>query len=214
MNINFHILKASGRLTPYIENINKICIETKEKVIAKLPFLDNVDVVVVDSPYYTISEIGIGGYARSQNFIEVSLNPDFPNFQQAVNQHLSGQLSHEFHHAIRMQTIGYGETLLEAMATEGLADHFAYEIIGTKYFHPWNKALTSKQIKTLLKRATEEYHNKTFNHSAWFFGSEEKRIPRWTAYTLGFNLVENYLKTHPTMKASTLYKTKAEEFLL
>lgn len=135
MNINFYILKASGRLSPYIETINEICNETKEKVTAKMP-INDVDVVIADNPYYVIPETGVGGYAKYKNYIEISIDPKFKNIEAVFSQNIKSTLTHEFHHAIRMQTIGYGEKLLEEIISEGLADHFDDELNKNKSFHP------------------------------------------------------------------------------
>ena len=121
-------------------------------------------------------------------------------------------LAHECHHAARWQTVGYGETLFEGIISEGLADHFAQEITERKDLHLWDRALKSKQIKEWLTKAKKEFDNKKYSQYDWFFGSKERGIPKWTAYSLGFYLVDNYLKKHLDMKASTLYKTKAGEF--
>jgi uncharacterized protein YjaZ len=44
-----------------------------------------------------------------------------------------------------------------------------------------------------------------------FGRSGENPIPAWTGYSLGWTIVENYLKDHPEAKASSLVFTPAEE---
>jgi uncharacterized protein YjaZ len=44
------------------------------------------------------------------------------------------------------------------------------------------------------EKAKSEFSSKEYNHSVWFFGSNEDSIPRWAAYSLGFRIVEDYLK--------------------
>ena len=210
MGINFHILKASGRLKPYIKDIKKVCKEAERKIFAEIP-LSNVDVVIADDPYEVIPEIGIGAYTRTPNLITIYIDPEFPNFNN-FHLELMDIFAHELHHAARWQTVGYGKTLFEAIITEGLADHFANEVTERKDLHLWDKALNPQQIKDWLIKAEKEFYNKEYSHSDWFFGSKARGIPKWTAYSLGFYLVGNYLKKYPQMKASTLYKTKAEKF--
>lgn len=212
MNINLHILKATRKLNPYIADIENIFSEAEKKITNVLP-VKNVDIVIVDNPYQTIPEIGIGGHTHSPNYIIVSLDPDFPNFNNTLQKELFDTLAHELHHAARWQTIGYGELLLEAMVSEGLADHFAIEVTKRKDMYPWDKALNEEQSNILAKKAKKEYANKNYDHNVWFFGSKEKGIPRWTAYTLGFQLVDNYLKNHQNTKASILYSIEAKEFI-
>lgn len=212
-NINLHILNASGKLTPYVKEIEDMFNEAVIRIIKKIP-VSNVDVVIVDNPFSVIPEIGIGGHAMSANYVVVSLDHEFNNFKKTLKLNLVDTLAHELCHAVRWQTIEYPyNSLLEALITEGLADHFANEITKEKNLQPWDKALIPEQVKMLLKKAKEEYFNKNYIHHEWFFGSKEKGIPRWTGYTLGFNLVAEYLKKNPNKKASQLYALKAEEFI-
>ena len=54
-------------------------------------------------------------------------------------------------------------------------------------------------MSALLERATVEFDNDSYNHAAWFFGSEALGLPRWAGYKLGFQLVQKYLnETHRT----------------
>ena len=212
MGLNFHILRASGRLEPYIKDIEKACRGAERKIIAKIP-ISNVDVVIADNPYMAIAEIGIGGHTYTPNFIIVSLDTEFADLKKNLQLELLDTFAHECHHAVRWQTEGYGETLFEGIISEGLADHFANEITERKDLHLWDKALKSQQIKEWLTKAEKEFDNKKYSQYDWFFGSKERGIPKWTAYSLGFYLVGNYLKKHPLMAPSTLYKIKAKEFM-
>jgi uncharacterized protein YjaZ len=93
--------------------------------------------------------------------------------------------------------------LLDALVSEGLADHFSVEVTGEDA-PPWAVALTHEQLAAMSARAREEYDNSRYDHRAWFFGSEESAIPRWTGYSLGFQLMGDYLERHPTTRASAL----------
>ena len=135
MNLNLYILKATGRLNPYIKDIENIS-EAERKITKVLP-VKNVDIVVVDNPDYTIPETGIGGNTYSPDYLVVSLDPTFVNFKNVLQTELLDTFAHELHHAARWQTVGYGETLLETMISEGLADHFEIEITKKKNIHPW-----------------------------------------------------------------------------
>jgi len=212
-NINLYILNASGKLIPYVKEIEDAFNEAVIKIIKKIP-VSNVDVVVVDNPLSVIPEIGIGGHAMSANYVVVSLDHEFNNLKKTLKLNLVDTLAHELCHAVRWQAIGYPyNNLLEALITEGLADHFANEITKTKNLQPWDKALISEQVKIFLKKVKGEYFNKNYIHHEWFFGSEKKGIPRWTGYTIGFNLVGEYLKKNPDKKPSQLHDLPAEKFI-
>lgn len=160
-----------------------------------------------------IPEIGVGGYAPDANTVFISLDPDFSEFENTITNELSRILTHELHHVLRLKNHVYGETLLEVLIAEGLADHFDVEVNEVAP-HPWCTALSEDQIGTLLVKARKEFDSKKYDHDVWFFGSEEKSIPKWTGYSLGYKLVDDYLQKNNDKKPSTLYKLKAEEFIL
>jgi uncharacterized protein YjaZ len=66
-----------------------------------------------------------------------------------------------------------------------------------------------------ILRIEHESLNAEFNEKyfiPWMFGrSGDSPIPAWTGYTLGWTIVENYLKAHPDASASSLVFTSAEE---
>lgn len=210
-NINLHLLNASGSFTSYKAEIEENFNKAINQITQKLPVTD-VDVVISDSPRHVIPEIGIGGYAPNAHLIFISLDPKFPEFDKTITKELKRTLAHELHHTMRWRNPGYGTTLLEALVTEGLADHFDIEVFGEKP-EPWCTALDKEQIKIYMKKAHKEFHNKRYAHGAWFFGSKEKGIPRWTGYTLGFALVGEYLQRNPDKKPSELYHINANEFV-
>lgn len=207
--INLHILNATGSLTPYLKTIEEIFEKTKTLIEKELP-LKNTDVIIVDNKDMTIPEIGVGGHTYGPHLVVISLNSKFKEFEKSLKK-IPESIAHEFHHASRWQTVGYGETLLEALITEGLADHFNLSITHEKP-RPWSKALDKKQIDTLLQKAKKEFNSKEYSHTKWFF-DKTGEIPYWTGYSLGYYLVERYLKSHPNETAASLYNTKAQEFV-
>jgi uncharacterized protein YjaZ len=211
MNINLHLLNASGSLDDFAEHIKNTFDQTIKTISEKVKISD-IDIVIYDHPYGAIPEIGIGGYAPSANLIFISLNPKFPDLSKSLNQELKSTLAHEIHHCLRWQKPGYGNTLLEALISEGLADHFDLEINGSNP-RLWMTALDQNQISVLLEKAKTEFSNDVYDHNAWFFGSEEKDIPRWTGYSLGFKIVSDYLEKNKDKKPSSLYNTTSEEII-
>lgn len=209
MSYNLVLLKNSGNLNQFIDQIEtefKNSIQKIEKIFPN----QKIDIVVYDNPFGTIPEYGIGGYTPYHHLIFISLDPNFPNLKKTISEQFSRTLAHEIHHAVRTKYVGYGNNLLEALVSEGLADHFDLEI-NQKKSQLWNTALNEKQLIKFEKLATKEYFNKNYNHDNWFFGS--KNIPKWTGYTLGFELVKNFLQKHPDQKPSTLFSTQAEDFI-
>lgn len=213
MSIKTHTLSASKDIRPYSEELKSIAEGTIVSVEKLLPIKD-VDIIFYDNPGATIDEIGgIGGFTPNENVVFISLNPHHVGFKNALDDELSFTLAHELHHTIRWQKQVEGDTLLEALVFEGLADHFAIEATGRSKPSPWSHALTPEQKKVFLKKAAEEWNKPTYNHNLWFFGSEPDTIPRWAGYTLGYDLVTAYLRKNPRSSASKLVFADASIFL-
>lgn len=210
-DINIFVLEGSKRILPYKDLIVKTATKAVDLIFKRIPISD-VDVVFYDNPRGVIPEIGMGGQARTSNVIFITLDPNFNNFEKVVENETLGTLAHEFHHTLRGRNLGHSTTLLEALVSEGLAEHFEQEITQAP-LRPWCKALTKAELQKFGKIAEKEFNNKYYDHGAWFYGSKKKGIPRWTGYTLGYEIVGRYLKVHPNKKASNLYVIKAEEFV-
>jgi uncharacterized protein YjaZ len=211
MSINIHTLSGSKELKPFVMALKSVT-KSVEILIKKLIPLNDIDVVFYVNPEATIKETGIGGYTPVANTVFISLDSKHPKFREGIKKELPYQLAHEINHAIRFRTPILKETLFEAMISEGLADHFAMEVTGRKNPPAWSTALTAKHKKELLKKASKEWNNSTYDHNAWFYGSIVKKIPRWTAYTLGYDLVTAYLQKHPKILASKIISAKSSVF--
>jgi hypothetical protein len=211
MNILLQVLNAANDLDTFLEVIEDNFPLAVEKITARIPVTE-ADVVVANNPQGAIPEIGIGGRTLNSHLVFVSIDVKFPNLKDFLPIRLERTLAHEFHHCMRLNTIGYGKTLLEALISEGLADHFVVEIMG-KEPNPWSTALAPDQLRIYLERAKAEFMNEKYNHQSWFFGRGNTDIPRWAGYALGFHLVKEYLTKHPDKKPSQLYSMKAEEFI-
>lgn len=211
MPIQFHTLKQAHKLNPHTTLINQVSNLAVKEVATKIP-IKNVDIVFYANPSAAIPELGIGGYAATPYTIFISLDPSNKNLKQNIKSYLPGTIAHELYHCIRGQSLpSRKHNLLEAMITEGLSDLFAIESTHNRPY-PWDTALTPTQLKNLLAKAKRECFRQKYNHHDWFFGSKSRKIPRWTGYTLGYNLVKQYLEEHPKTKPSTLYNQPAREF--
>ncbi len=202
-------MKASGRLAKIETELTSAFNEVAEKVSSKLS-LPEVDVMMADNPNNVIPETGVGGFAINANLLYVNIDTDSLHFQSHLRQEIVSTITHELHHCTRIHSIGYGKTLLEAMVSEGLADHFDIELNGYAP-NPWSVALTDEEINTFFEKASLEFRKESYDHAAWFFGSEERGIPRWAGYSLGFELVGNYMKK-TGKSAADLVKAPASLF--
>lgn len=208
--VYLHLADATRKLKPYTPLIESTFNGAVAKICAALPVSD-VDVVIYNSPH-VIKEVGMLGRCYSPNFVLINVDPELPNLEDVIRGELASTLAHELHHCARWSEVGYGLTLIEAMISEGLADHFDLDVTG-KTPRPWDTALSPRQISKYLKRAQRDFNNREYDHSAWFFGRGGTDIPRWTGYSLGFHLVGEYLRKHPDKKPSQLYNQETQEFI-
>lgn len=150
---------------------------------------------------------GVGGRTRDGSEIELGIDPSLPG--DTVAARLPSIVAHELHHVARFRGPGYGNTLLQAMVSEGLADQYALELFGES-LPPWVTALSESEISTWIDRARPEFDSTSYSHSQWFFGTGS--IPRWTGYTLGFRLVSDYLAANPGATAASVVNLAGDAF--
>jgi len=211
-----HYLNSSEKLSSFIDPIEKEVKKIIKRVEKELP-LSNIDIVFFD--YQDINSwagvdknTGIGGFTGSANVVQISLDTGFKTLNESIEIELFPTLAHELHHAVRWKNPGYGNTLFEALATEGLAAHFEENVSGIRKDY-WYRKLDEKELRKHLSRAKAEFNNKEYSHSDWFFGSKEKRIPSHTGYSIGYYLVNEYLSNNPKQTSATLVNSPSSLFL-
>ena len=102
-------------------------------------------------------------------------------------------MSHRLHdEALREYDIRgvYGRTLGEALVSEGLAGRFVGHVLGTLP-EPWDIAFDDDMLASQAPSAAE-LAGRNHEHGAWFFGIGGRK-PRWLGYTLGFQIVGDWL---------------------
>ncbi|MCZ8279252.1 MAG: DUF2268 domain-containing putative Zn-dependent protease [Acetobacteraceae bacterium] len=111
---------------------------------------------------------------------------------------------------MRNAAIGYGETLGEALVSEGLAGRFVEQLFGTAP-EPWENAMDEATLRAHLPDeallASSDY-----NHADWFY-CRNGRLPCWLGYTLGYRIVGDWLATAPAPDAATWVGVPAKAVL-
>jgi uncharacterized protein YjaZ len=190
-----------------VKNI-KLGIDSTSKIID----VENVEFRVMVFPERTIPRLGMSGAAPDDKHIYILLDSNHPRLNEAINVHIIQTIPHEYHHTLRYRTVGYGRNLFESMISEGLACHFAMQVC--KIDTPeYCKALSAEQFKEWKEKAEKMWFNSNFDHLEWFVGLKGT-IPKNAGYTIGFRMVNDYLRKHPGETAASLYKTPADSFLV
>lgn len=198
-----------GKLKALEPAIRELLTATLAKVQPALE-LTGVTIVVSSDASGTIPGYGVGGFTPNGTTVQIYIDPAYPEIARLLREHLPPLAAHELHHARRWQGPGYGKTLLEALVSEGLADHFAIELLGVPV-PPWSDALPRTETAHYLELAQTEFDSVKYGHPRWFFGAGPG-LPRWTGYTLGFRLVETYQAAHGGASAAQLVNTRASAF--
>ncbi len=189
--------------------IEQIVHETLAQVRSLMP-LDGFTLIAGVGTANVIPEIGIGGRADAGT-VWMAFDPSSAAWPASLDTELAPLLAHEMHHVVRSRTAGYGDTLLEAMISEGLADQFAIELTGIS--PPlWSVALTPQELATWSANARPEWHSTSYNHAGWFFGTAPP-IPRWAGYSIGFELTRQFLDANPGRLPSGLFAEPATSFI-
>ena len=178
--------------------------------INKVLPIDNLQIRILDNSNLVIPEIGMGGFNPNPNEVIIAIDAAYESIDSSLEVNLIPQLAHEIHHAKRRRSVGYGNTLLEAMVSEGLADHFSIELVGIDP-PPWSVALQNQALQEWTQKASISWNEPSYDHDSWFYGTGTN-IPRWAGYAIGFELVRIYLSEHPGIHPSALWDAPATAF--
>ncbi len=185
-----HWLEAEGTLQPWRKAIEEEIAAAREGV-AGLVAPPRLDILVQCLPGRVIPETGTGGRAFRSTLLSLEFDPGNANLPASLaSQAVRRMVVHEVHHCLRMAALGYGETLGEALVSEGLAGHFVRAVCGSAP-ELWECALDDAALRANHPSAAE-LASKDYGHDAWFYG-EGGRYPRWLGYTLGYRTVGTWL---------------------
>jgi uncharacterized protein YjaZ len=203
------IVDPTGRFganTARIDTLARATIRLAENALA----VTGVIITITPDASRAIPGYGVGGHSSDANTVQIFIDAAFPGIDTLLAHRLPPLVAHEMHHAKRWSNPGYGSSLLEAMVSEGLADHFAQELLGTE-IRPWSNSFPDDQTAALLTRAQPEFDSRSYNHARWFFNVDSS-LPPWTGYTIGYRLVRAYILAHPGSSAVGLVTTPANAF--
>jgi len=202
-NWHLHFINARGQLAGLRQSV-VACLQGSEALCTQATRALPLDIVISSHPLAPAFE-GVSGMAPQPGIIYLTLDPAVSDLRPALQR----TILHEFHHALRWESVGYGNTLFEATITEGLAGHFVHELLGTPP-EPWECAFPTAELQPYIAAFEQDALNPDYNHAKWFFGASD--LPNWLGYSLGFQMVEKFLMEHPKLKPSALVDHPAHHF--
>lgn len=196
MNLNFHIAKS-------IKHGNEITslIKTAAQNISGVFPLKNIDVVVVSGK----TPLGVTGNSFYEDTVMIIADQRYS--WNKLKKNVQPTFLHELHHLGRIEAVGYGKTLEEAVITEGLAIAMEEEVGGD--ILQWKKFRNRKEYLSVYRVFQKERKNRKYDHDKWFFG---KNFPKWAGYRLGYIFASLYCKK-TDKKSSALFAIPAKDIL-
>lgn len=204
------VIENQPELDPFRSSITQLVTEANSAIQQLMP-IDHVTIRVASNPQGSIPEIGIGGFNPNANEVLISIDSGFNNLEASLEAELPAMIAHEMNHAKRRRSVGYGNTLSQALISEGLADHFSVEVTGISPPR-WSVAVQGQELQDLIGTASQTWNESSYGHPKWFFGTTNE-VPRWAGYSMGYKLVNDYLENHPNTQPSDLVDEPAESFL-
>ncbi|SFD84232.1 DUF2268 domain-containing protein [Paracidovorax konjaci] len=206
-----HLLNAGNELGTHADALRTALAPVAASVPPRLP-LQGVDVLVYHDPASTIPELGAGGYTPSAHRVFLPIDVRRHEADPVAFGHaLRGLLAHELHHCARWAGPGYGNTLGEALVSEGLACLFESEWgVGGPPFYA--RSLSPAQIETFSALARTHWDRTDHGHAQWFFGTQPDTLPRHAGYALGYAMAVRHAR-RTGLSASQLVHVPARAFL-
>jgi uncharacterized protein YjaZ len=206
---SYHLLNARDALTPVADHLLTALAEASARLhLTGQPEI-RLDIVVSAATHPQPPELAVSGASYVPGRIEIWIDMSRPTNPAGLRHELQKTFYHEYHHALRWDGPGYGETLGEAFVSEGLAQTFVHEMMDCPP-EPWEDLPPGSDLAALSRRAAAEFDDAAYDHALWFHGTGY--LPNWTGYAVGKALVDRYLRQHRQSSALALATADAALF--
>jgi hypothetical protein len=202
-----HLVNARGQLASCADVILSACAEAEARVGAVTAPLA-LD-IVIRAMQAMPEALFVNGHCYEPAVIGIGIDLTQPHSGERLRHQLLKTLFHEFQHALRWDGPGYGDTLGEALVSEGLAQRFLHEMMDCPP-EPFEVAVPDDVCETWRGDALAGFDDAAYDHAAWFFGTGD--MPNWLGYTLGRRMVDRILARHPQHTALSLAAADAQMF--
>ena len=188
-------------------NLSRLVANALDRINALLPGPATTIAVTTSSASLLIPQAGASGYTGSGGQISLAFGQTaHTTLTRTLDLWLPRDAAHEVNHSARiLGGTGFGTTLLQQIITEGIATAFD-QVAFPGPPDPWTHAITPAQECVLWKKATPELDG-TGLYDLWMFGGPG--VPLWTAFTIGYHIVNDYRNHHPDVSWATLTSTSA-----
>ena len=192
--VNILLTEANGNLSDSREIIVDAVKTAEEYVFPKLKVNWDIDVLVTNRLHdIIIPEDGVGGRARTSDFIEFAINEE-----KATKNLISEMVAHELCHAARWgKNDEWINSLFDGMISEGIATYLEAEFVKDReektVFIKTILKRTDDENKKILEELRDQLESNYYDYNTILFNGNDK-LPRWSGYSLGYYLVKKYLE--------------------
>ena len=194
-------------------NLSRLVASALDRINALLPGPPTTIAVTTSSPSLLLipqtGENGDTSRGTGQVFLVFGQTPH-TSLTRTLNLWLPRDAAHEVNHSVRiLGGTGFGTTLLQQIISEGIATAFD-QVAFPGPPDPWTQAITPAQECVLWKKAKPQLGDAGL-YDLWMFGGPG--VPHWTAFTIGYHIVNDYRNHHPDVSWATLTSTSAANIL-
>ncbi len=194
-------------------NLERIVLAALQKSSRKLEGADTtVCIIAADPSNWFIHEKmnGVNGWTFGAGKIILQVNP-VPGWKTWVPY----IIAHEYHHSVwtdRYYRTDDHESLIDNLIFEGKADSFAH-IIYPDIDVPWVNALTAEEERDQWEKILSQGETTNSIVKTRFMVGGDEDTPTWTGYTIGFHIVQSYLRSHPQADIDTWTAVPPQEMV-
>src|ERR1700761_8169504 len=115
---NIHLI---GVPDSHVEAISRVAKESLDKAKTLLKYDNQVEVVIIEAQDFSvIPQLGITGSAIGKSCIEIKIDFSRKDLNNIIDIEIPATIYHELSHLVRENNLGYGNTLLDSMVSEGV----------------------------------------------------------------------------------------------
>jgi hypothetical protein len=178
---------------------------------ALLPGPPTVIVVQTGNSSRLIPQAGTNGFTRPSGQVILQVGRTAQStLGRTLHLWLPRDLAHEVNHSVRiLDETEFGTTLLQQTISEGIATAFDQAAFPGPP-DPWTRAITPAQECALWQKVKPQL-GATNLYNLWMFGGPG--VPHWTAFTIGYHIVNDYRNHHQNVSWAQLTAASATAIL-
>lgn len=131
------------------------------------------------------------------------------NVNKRVDSKLIQSMSfHEYQHVVRNTIVKQKnpKTLLEVMIDEGCSEVFVEVALGKDYVGEWATSLSNSEITLYIERFKHMLNSTKADEIQRFMYGNTQEYPLWLGYTIGYYIVNNFIKKEPQTQFEQLIR--------